>query len=120
MVARGVALLRSDVLVVPHHGSKTSSTARFLDAVAPTMAVNSLGYRNRFRHPHESVVRRYAERAIVTWRTDEFGALRIVLPVNGFPGIVRLAPPDRYWSDRGLGGQTPRDPLERGRGRFGD
>ncbi|APV52457.1 DNA internalization-related competence protein ComEC/Rec2 [Betaproteobacteria bacterium GR16-43] len=108
MIARGAALLRSDVLVVPHHGSKTSSTARFLDAVAPTMAVNSLGYRNRFRHPHESVVHRYAERAIVTWRTDELGALRIVLPVNGFPRIVRLAPPDRYWSDRPLlRGQTP-------------
>ncbi|HEY2929716.1 ComEC/Rec2 family competence protein, partial [Piscinibacter sp.] len=43
--------LKSDVLVVPHHGSKTSSTAAFLDAVQPRDAVFQAGYRNRFGHP---------------------------------------------------------------------
>jgi competence protein ComEC len=74
------AALRSDVLVAPHHGSKTSSTAPFLDAVRPTIAVFQAGYRNRFGHPAEEVLDRYRERGIAIvaspacgawqWRTD--------------------------------------------------
>lgn len=52
LVARAGDELKSDVLVVPHHGSKTSSTEALLDAVKPTFAVLPVGYRNRFRHPH--------------------------------------------------------------------
>jgi competence protein ComEC len=72
--------LKSDVLLVPHHGSKTSSTAQFLDTVAPTTAVVQAGHRNRFGHPAPSVVQRYADRGIElvdsascgawTWRAD--------------------------------------------------
>ena len=72
--------LRSSVLVVPHHGSRTSSIAAFLDAVAPRIAVVQAGYRNRFGHPPPDVVARYAERGIAvvaspscgawTWRSD--------------------------------------------------
>ena len=51
LVAAHGAALRSDVLLVPHHGSQTSSTAAFLDAVQPRVAVFQAGYRNRFGHP---------------------------------------------------------------------
>ena len=48
--------LRADVLVVPHHSSRTSSTEEFVAAVAPRWAVFPTGYRNRFGHPNEAVV----------------------------------------------------------------
>jgi competence protein ComEC len=76
LLAKAVAL-RSDVLVVPHHGSKTSSTNEFIDAVAPTAAVMAVGYRNRFRHPAAEVVDRYARRGIAMYRTDLDGAISI-------------------------------------------
>jgi competence protein ComEC len=61
LVERLGAALRSDVLLVPHHGSRTSSTAAFIDAVAPRVAVVQAGYRSRFGHPAPDVVARYAD-----------------------------------------------------------
>jgi competence protein ComEC len=58
------ASLKSDVLLVPHHGSKTSSSAAFLGAVAPSIALVQAGYRNRFGHPAAPVMARYAERQV--------------------------------------------------------
>ena len=79
LVADGAAL-KADVLLVPHHGSKTSSSAAFLDAVQPKLALVQAGYRNRFGHPVASVIDRYRERHIgvvmsphcgaETWRSD--------------------------------------------------
>ena len=73
--------LKAEFLLVPHHGSKTSSTGPFLDAVQPQFALAQAGYRNRFNHPVESVLQRYAERQIrvvksptcgaATWRSDQ-------------------------------------------------
>jgi len=53
------ASLDADLLLVPHHGSKTSSTAQFLAAVHPQTAVVQAGYRNRYGHPAAPVVQRY-------------------------------------------------------------
>ncbi|MBT0570751.1 DNA internalization-related competence protein ComEC/Rec2 [Curvibacter sp. CHRR-16] len=53
--------LRADVLLVPHHGSKTSSTPDWLQAVQPVWAWVQAGYRNRYGHPAAPVVQRYAE-----------------------------------------------------------
>ncbi|MGZ5748185.1 MAG: DNA internalization-related competence protein ComEC/Rec2 [Caldimonas sp.] len=58
LVAEHGAGLASDVLTVPHHGSRTSSSAAFLDAVAPRVAVFQAGYRNRFGHPAPDVLER--------------------------------------------------------------
>jgi competence protein ComEC len=69
--------LRADVLKVPHHGSKTSSTAAFLDRVHPRCAVISVGERSRFGHPHESVVERYLSRAIPLFETGRDGMVTI-------------------------------------------
>jgi competence protein ComEC len=68
------AALRSTVLLVPHHGSKTSSTPAFVDAVAPRWAVVQAGYRNRFGHPAPEVEQRYRERGIAFVRSDRCGA----------------------------------------------
>lgn len=74
LVAARPQALRSDVLIVPHHGSKTSSTPAFLDAVAPRVAIFQAGYRNRFGHPAAEVAARYVERGIETHASPACGA----------------------------------------------
>ncbi|MET0544391.1 MAG: DNA internalization-related competence protein ComEC/Rec2 [Variovorax sp.] len=69
-------LLASDLLLVPHHGSKTSSTGLLLDAVAPRIALVQSGYRNRFGHPAPEVVERYRERGIALVDSPHCGAMR--------------------------------------------
>jgi competence protein ComEC len=73
LLARDAAALRSSVLLVPHHGSKTSSTAAFIDAVAPRVALVQAGYRSRFGHPAPEVVERYRQRGITLLRSDSCG-----------------------------------------------
>jgi len=68
--------LRADVLLVPHHGSKTSSSTAFLDAVQPRFALVQAGYRNRFGHPASPVLVRYAERHVKVVDTPRCGAAR--------------------------------------------
>jgi hypothetical protein len=65
------------LLVVPHHGSVTSSTNEFVAAVRPEYAVFTAGYRNRFGHPKQKVVKRYAESGAQLLRSDEDGAILI-------------------------------------------
>ena len=62
------------MLIVPHHGSRTSSTAAFLDAVQPRIAVFQAGYRNRFGHPAPDVLERYRERGIAIVASPACGA----------------------------------------------
>jgi competence protein ComEC len=100
MLARDRAALRSDVLVVPHHGSRTSSTPPFVEAVAPREAIFTVGYRNRFHHPNAQVLGRYVQRGATVWRSDRDGALRIVLPDAAPAHVQRVAPAMRYWRDR--------------------
>ena len=73
--------LRSEIIKVPHHGSRTSSTAEFLDAVQPRYAIYSLGKGNRYQFPHADVVSRYQDRNCVELRTDQLGA--IILKTDG-------------------------------------
>ncbi len=92
--------LKADLLVAPHHGSKSSSSPRFIDAVAPRYVLFSVGYRNRFRHPHPLVVERYEARGIRLLDTATSGAIHFRLNDRG------LSPPRRhriearhYWND---------------------
>ncbi|TAG25923.1 MAG: DNA internalization-related competence protein ComEC/Rec2 [Burkholderiales bacterium] len=68
------AALQADLLLMPHHGSKTSSTPQFLDAVKPGIALIQAGYRNRFQHPVPEVMARYQERGIRTIASPMCGA----------------------------------------------
>jgi competence protein ComEC len=77
LFARDAATLRADLLIVPHHGSRTSSTEPFLDSVEPLAAVFQVGYRNRFHHPNQTVYARYRMRNIALTRSDDDGAARI-------------------------------------------
>jgi competence protein ComEC len=69
--------LRADVLLAPHHGSGTSSTQAFLQAVHPRVGVFQVGYRNRYKHPKKEVYERYGQLGIERLRTDEMGALTL-------------------------------------------
>jgi competence protein ComEC len=91
--------LKSRVLLVPHHGSKTSSSAAFIDAVAPRTAVAQAGFRNRFGHPAPEVERRYTERGIAFVRSDTCGAWRWVSSSGEVPTCERDIA-RRYWHHR--------------------
>jgi competence protein ComEC len=69
--------LRADVLKVPHHGSKTSSTEAFINAVQPGNAVISVGERSRFGHPHPSVMNRFVERGVEVFQTGRDGTVTV-------------------------------------------
>jgi competence protein ComEC len=73
-LVRDAADIRADVLLVPHHGSKTSSSAAFLDTVQPSIALVQAGYRNRFGHPAAPVVARYRERGVTVIDSPHCGA----------------------------------------------
>lgn len=70
-------LTPSDVLKIPHHGSRTSTTASLLDAVSPRVAVLSCGRNNFFGHPHPDVVTELGRRGIRLWRTDLNGTIEM-------------------------------------------
>ncbi len=79
----GAEALRGDVLKAGHHGSRTASSAAFLDAVKPELVVVSAGARNRYGHPHREVLARLRARGIEAARTDEDGTVRIVVEEGG-------------------------------------
>ena len=96
LLARGID--RSNVMLVPHHGSGTSSGPNFLDAVQPEVAVIPVGYRNRYRHPKPDVLSAYEARRIKVFRTDHDGMVQISLPsmiITGYRQTHR-----RYWMDQ--------------------
>jgi competence protein ComEC len=69
--------LQSDVLVTAHHGSRTSSTADFLDVVSPSVAVIPVGRDNQYGHPHDEVIQRLRFRSVRIYRTDTDGTVEI-------------------------------------------
>lgn len=91
--------LNSTLLIAPHHGSKTSSSDRFLDAVAPQWVAISAGYHNRYGHPHHDVVARYQKRGFSVLRTDLEGA--ITLDMDSRVTVTRFREQfARYWRPR--------------------
>lgn len=85
--ASGLAL-RSEALVVGHHGSARASSGAFLDAVGPSLAVISVGARNRFGHPSPEVLDRLRSRGIPVYRTDRNGLVRLRGSPEGFEAEV--------------------------------
>lgn len=81
LVAEGQ--LKADVLVVPHHGSKTSSTVAFVAQVQPQHAIVSAGLMNRYHHPHPEIVKRYDSQGIKLWNTAQSGAMHVKISRSG-------------------------------------
>ena len=95
-------VLRSDVLIAPHHGSRTSSTPEFIAAVGARAVIFPVGYRNRFGHPRQDVVERYRLSGAALHRTDRDGALTLHLarPDHAMRIVAERDERRRYWHGR--------------------
>ena len=99
LVAGHAAALSANVLVVPHHGSMTSSTPAFVDAAGADTVLYPVGYRNRYRFPRPEIVERYRSGDARQYDSASHGAISVDLPADGQPLLVtawrcRTA---RYW-----------------------
>ena len=75
--------LKADVLVAPHHGSKTSSGVEFITAVAPQYVIFSAGYLNRWQMPVDSVVDKYQSEGVDTFNTALSGMIEVEISASG-------------------------------------
>ncbi|HSE10989.1 MAG TPA: DNA internalization-related competence protein ComEC/Rec2 [Rudaea sp.] len=89
------------VIQVPHHGSRTSSSERFIGALHPALALVSTGYRNHFKHPHPAVVARYASAGADLLNTAQSGFVDLRFGAGEPPRIVEQGRLDRhpYWRE---------------------
>ena len=94
--------LRSTVVQVPHHGSRSSSDQGFVAVVRPQLALLSTGYRNRYGFPRADVVARWRQIGAVLLDTQDVGAVELELGPDGLIGAPHLARPEqrRYWNAR--------------------
>jgi competence protein ComEC len=91
------ALAGADVVIVPHHGSATSSGAALVNASGAAHAIAQVGYLNRFRHPAASVRRRWQRAGAVFWRTDHHGAVIANSTAGGLAVHGHRERARRYW-----------------------
>jgi len=114
LLLRSLGRLPADVLLAPHHGSRTSSIPAFVQAVGPQLVVFPAGYRNRLGHPHREVVERYRNAGTRIYRTDRDGAVTIAVHAEGTISVTPYrAVYRRYWQTPLFGDPVP-DPLEFG------
>ena len=92
LLAHDAHALRADVLKVAHHGSATSSIGPFLDAVRPTLALISVGARNRYGHPSPGVVDSLVARGVTVRRTDRAGTIVVSTDAEGTAFRTSLFP----------------------------
>ena len=96
--------LRSDVVLVAHHGSSTSSTGSFIEATGARHALVSAGFLNRWSHPRPEVVARWQAGGATVWRTDRDGALRVA---DGLVSATRHSQWPFAWRHAAFGAAGP-------------
>lgn len=95
------AALKADVVLVPHHGSGGSSSAPWVAAVAPRLALVSAGHQNRFGHPRAEVVRRWQAQGAEVLATADSGAIRVWLGPQGLQLREQRIHASRWWDAAG-------------------
>ncbi|MDD5755514.1 MAG: DNA internalization-related competence protein ComEC/Rec2, partial [Methylococcales bacterium] len=90
--------LRANVLVAPHHGSKTSSTQTFLEAVKPETVLIPSGYRNQFHHPSQDVLARYQSVNAKVLTSANSGAMMVRLNREGVTVESLRETNGKYWN----------------------
>jgi competence protein ComEC len=88
---------QAEIVLAPHHGSRSSSSAEFIARVAPRWAIVAAGYRNRFGHPSAEVLERYRAAGATVLRTDRDGAIHVVLKNGELRVEGERARRPRYW-----------------------
>lgn len=89
------------VLLAPHHGSRTSTSDKMLTALRPEYAVHTAGWHNRYRHPHDEVVRRLSAHQVQQWQTGLMGAVRVGFSATAAPDWQALRHQQRRLWDWG-------------------
>ena len=106
LLTNAASKLRADVLVAPHHGSLTSSTASFVDAVQPSLVLFAVGYQNRYGFPKPAIVERYRKAGAQIMDTASAGAIQIKLRTGESLDIqsnrIKL---QRYWNRKTSAGE---------------
>jgi competence protein ComEC len=98
LLEHSYAALKSNIIIAPHHGSKTSSTPEFIQAVQPEYVLYPAGYRNRFRFPHAHVVERYNMIGAFPYITGKDGAIILKINSKGVEEIVGYRKSQkRFW-----------------------
>jgi len=92
--------LQSDVVVVAHHGSLTSSSPAFVTQMRAQHAISQVGYLNRFAHPAPDVERRWRQAKTQFWRTDKHGAVTVESTTSGLAVFAESNVRKRYWHAR--------------------
>jgi competence protein ComEC len=87
--------IKSNILIVPHHGSQTSSCPEFIEAVSPIYAIIPVGYKNQYGHPKQNIVDRYKQANIKVLNTIHDGAVTFILEDTEL-----LSQPQRYRMDK--------------------
>ena len=100
LIASHADKLFTTLLVVPHHGSKSSSSDEFVAATLPDYAVFTVGYRNRFGHPKPEIWQRYADSGAKLLRSDEDGAILVNMDARGIEVEPYRKSHRRYWTHR--------------------
>ncbi len=98
LISKHADKLFTTLLVVPHHGSKTSSTLDFVIATLPDYAVFTVGYRNRFGHPKQEIIQRYNDSGARLLRSDQDGAILVNMSAQGLHIEPHREMHRRYWT----------------------
>ena len=98
LLSRSPAQLAANILVAPHHGSKTSGQRAFVQAVHPDYVLYATGFRNRYRFPHARVVKAYEEVGSVQLNTAESGAIMFKLGMNNLQVELYRKTHKHYWN----------------------
>jgi competence protein ComEC len=98
LVNNAVDELKSDVLIAPHHGSKTSSSQPFLAKVQPKWVLIPAGYKNRYHFPHTQVLQRYQQHNITWFSSANSGAIQISMTATGQQLMIYRNQFGKYWN----------------------
>ena len=100
LVRRFATQLRADVIIVPHHGSRTSSTPDLIAAVQPRYALYAAGFRNRYGFPKQDIMQRYQQHGAINLDTGRNGALEFVIDETGVRHTAQRLSARRFWHSR--------------------
>jgi len=92
--------LASTILVVPHHGSLTSSTKAFVHAISPDYALFSVGYLNRYGFPKQAIIHRYRDAGARLFDTARYGAIQFRIAAEGIAVSSYREESRRFWHNR--------------------